>query len=393
MLKSHLECKSSSLHKILLNKNANTFIILSLICNMIDDKIYNIYTEKNRKLWHLVYWIVSACLMFFIFGNRNYDLQIRLILVSFLIVVSYGISFYVNKYLITKFLFEGKVWLFVYILFAVFIITLWLISFSIILIVTYSAFYLPNQIVPQQDDILILIAGNYLIVVIAVVIHFIKESYKRLIENNNIEKKKQEAELKLKEANLKLLQGQIHPHFLFNMLNNLYGLINEDISGSRDIIIKLSDLLDYMLYECDNEKVLLHKEIFFIENYIKLEKVRHTNNFNIEFDYKLRDKSIKIAPLVLFPFVENAFKHGFGNPRDSFIKINLIQESNRLLFEIENSISEINYDKYLHQEGKGIGLKNIKDRLNLIYNDKYQLNIDDSEHSFKVNLTIELDEK
>ena len=89
--------------------------------------------------------------------------------------------------------------------------------------VTYSAFYLPNLIVPQKDDLIILIVGTYLIIILAAVIHFVKESYRKLVEKNSIEKQKQLAEIKLKEANLKLLQGQIHPHFLFNMLNNKCG--------------------------------------------------------------------------------------------------------------------------------------------------------------------------
>lgn len=355
---------------------------------MEDQKLYNFFAKKSNWLEYTIYWLFAAFLMFFIFSNRNYDIQIRLILVSLLIVVSYFITLIINKYLIPRFLFSGKFFAFIYILFAVIIFTLWIIFFSVFLILTYSAFNLPNLIIPHRDDIVILIAGNYLIVIMAAVIHFIKESYRRLIEKNNLEKQRQLTEIKLKEANLKLLQGQIHPHFLFNMLNNLYGLVSENVNSSREIIIKLSGLLDYMLYECDKSEVLLKNEIIFINNYIELERVRHDEDFNVKTNFPSNIDDIKIAPLVLFPFVENAFKHGFNNPNESFINIELNIDGNNLKFEIENSFSKEVSDKYLNQEGRGIGLKNIKERLKLIYKDKYKLDIVTDVNTFKVKLFL-----
>ncbi|MDY6800085.1 MAG: histidine kinase [Bacteroidota bacterium] len=137
------------------------------------------------------------------------------------------------------------------------------------------------MLVPSRNDIVILVTGSYLFVIIAVVIHFIKESYRRLVEKNELAEQKKVTDLKFKEAKLKLLQAQIHPHFLFNMLNNLYGLVNESVDNSRDVIMKLSELLDYMLYECDKPKVRLNKEIRFINNYIELERIRHDEHFNL----------------------------------------------------------------------------------------------------------------
>lgn len=357
---------------------------------MEDQKLYNLVIKKSNWIWHILYWLFAALLMFFIFSNRDYDLQYRIVLVCLLVTASFFITKTINNYIIPQFLFSGKILLFIYIMFAVFVFTFWLISFSVILILLYSGYYLPNLIVPQLDDILILIAGNYLIVIMAVVIHFIKESYRRLIEKDSIEKQKQLTELKLKEANLKLLQGQIHPHFLFNMLNNLFGLVKEDVDSSREVIVKLSDLLDYMLYKCDKPKVSLEDEIKFIKDYIELERVRHDDDFNVTIDYTNETGDINLAPLVLFPFVENAFKHGFNNPNENFIQIDIGLVTNILKFEIKNSLSERSDDKYLNQEGKGIGLKNIKERLELIYKDKYQLNFFNEENTFKVKLQIDL---
>jgi len=357
---------------------------------MDDQKLYNIFTKRSSWAMQLLYWLFAALLLFFIFSNRNYDFQIRIILVSLLIVASYFITLLINNYLIPRYLFEAKIFLFTYILLAVIVVTLWIISISVFLILIYSALTLPNAIVPQRDDIVILIAGNYLIVILAAVIHFIKESYRRLIEKNDIEKQKQLTELKLKEANLKLLQGQIHPHFLFNMLNNLYGLVKENTDSSRDVIMKLSELLDYMLYECDKPNVSLKNEIKFISNYIELERIRHDESFNVMLNFSANNNDIEIAPLILFPFVENAFKHGFHDPETSFIHIDLELNGKKLHFKIENSVSDTKKDRYLNQEGKGIGHRNSRERLELVYKDKFQLNMSDDKKIYKVDLEIDL---
>jgi len=386
----HSGWRNCCLHKILAAIGYDTFYILSLNYDMDDQKLYNIFTKRSSWAMQLLYWLFAALLLFFIFSNRNYDFQIRIILVSLLIVASYFITLLINNYLIPRYLFEAKIFLFTYILLAVIVVTLWIISISVFLILIYSALTLPNAIVPQRDDIVILIAGNYLIVILAAVIHFIKESYRRLIEKNDIEKQKQLTELKLKEANLKLLQGQIHPHFLFNMLNNLYGLVKENTDSSRYVIMKLSELLDYMLYECDKPNVSLKNEIKFISNYIELERIRHDESFNVMLNFSANNNDIEIAPLILFPFVENAFKHGFHDPETSFIHIDLELNGKKLHFKIENSVSDTKKDRYLNQEGKGIGHRNSKERLELVYKDKFQLNMSDDKKIYKVDLEIDL---
>ncbi|MBS3774434.1 MAG: histidine kinase [Bacteroidales bacterium] len=350
--------------------------------------INTLLTVKNNWIGHTIYWMVAAFLMFFIFSNRNYDVQIRLALVGLLIITSYLISMAVNNYLIPKLLFQGKIKLFIYSLFAVFILTLWLITLSIILILLYSLNYLPEAVTPTREDLLILISGNYLVVILAAVIHFISESYSRMLEKQKVEMQKQETEEKLKEVHLQLLQGQLHPHFLFNMLNNLYGLVKEDTKASREVIIKLSDLLDYMLYECNKNEIELTEEIQFIQNYIELERLRHDEDFNVRFDFPENPGKVKIAPLILFPFVENAFKHGFRNTENNAIHIELKTDEEKLIFRVSNNASESSSDPYLNQENKGIGLKNSRERLNLLYKDKYKLNIEQQNQTYSVHLEI-----
>jgi sensor histidine kinase YesM len=350
--------------------------------------INTLLTARNHWIGHIIYWLVAAFLIFFVFSNRNYDIQIRLALAGLLIVTSYLISRAVNNYLIPRLLFQGKIKLFIYSLFAMFILTLWLITLSIILILLYSLYYLPEAVTPAREDLLILVSGNYLVVILAAVIHFIRESYRRMLEKQNVEMQRQETEEKLKEVHLQLLQGQLHPHFLFNMLNNLYGLVKEDAKASREVIVKLSDLLDYMLYEGNKEEVDLNEEIQFIRNYIEMERLRHDEDFNVQFDFPGNTREIQIAPLILFPFVENAFKHGFRNTENPFIHIELKTDEENLIFRISNSAAEPSSDPYLNQESRGIGLKNSRERLNLLYKDKHRLNIEQQNKTYTVHLEI-----
>jgi len=358
---------------------------------MKEDKIYHFIFSKSNWIAHVLYWCAAACLLFFVFSNRGYDYSLRLGLVAFIVFFSFIIAYIINNFLIPKYLFKGKLLIFSYVMLFVFIAILWLVLYSSILIVVYNAYNQSDIMVPQKEDIIILVSGNYLIIILAAVIHFIKESYHRLIDKNTLNEQKQLTEIKLKEAKLKLLQGQVHPHFLFNMLNNLYGLVKESADESREVIVKLSDLLDYMLYECDKPKVSLKREIEFIQNYIELERIRHDEHFNVKTSFPDLKDDILIAPLILFPFVENAFKHGFHDPERSNLRIEIKTDSETLVFVTKNIITSNKEEQYLQQEGKGIGLKNIQERLELIYKNKYQLDIFEKENTFVVKLEIKLD--
>ncbi len=125
-----------------------------------------------------------------------------------------------------------------------------------------------------------------------------------------LEKNALTTELKLKEAELKLLKAQIHPHFLFNTLNNLYGLTLEKSDEAPDLVLRLSDILDYILYRCDEKYVPLTEEINMIKNYLEIEKIRYSEKLSLETNFPDKTSAFKIAPLILLPFIENAFKHG-----------------------------------------------------------------------------------
>lgn len=348
------------------------------------------FLQSKKWGFRLIYWIFAALALFFIISNRNYDVNIRVALVSILIVFGFFLTQFINYVLVPRFLWQNRLVLFAYLTLGSFIITLWLNMFASFLILFYSAFWLTEIIVPTRSDIIILIAGNYLVVIFAVVIHFIRESYNRLIEKKEIEKQQLITEGKLNEIHLKLLQSQLHPHFLFNMLNNLFGLVKQKPDVAREVIIKLSDLLEYMLYKCDSNEIPLSNEVVFIENYIALEQIRISEKFNVKFTHPKYFDELKIAPLVLFPFVENAFKHGKLKNGGVEISMNLQINQNMLSFEVTNRFSTPNDDVYLNNEHSGIGLKNTRERLKILYGENHTMITEKDAQYFHIKLKIPL---
>lgn len=201
------------------------------------------------------------------------------------------------------------------------------------------------------------------------------------------ELEKTEAELKLREAELKLLKGQIHPHFLLNTLNNLYALSLERSEKTPDLLMRLADMLKYIIYDCNSEKVALIKEIDFINNFLELQRVRY-EACQISF---MRDGDLhnqKIAPMILHTFIDNSFKH--GAEKDSvnpWIKISMVSRNGILIFTVINSTrqNEVNIKK-----PKGIGISNAIKRLELIYPDRFDLSINESSDQYSVSLKLEL---
>ncbi|WP_448698068.1 sensor histidine kinase [Mucilaginibacter sp. AW1-3] len=190
------------------------------------------------------------------------------------------------------------------------------------------------------------------------------------------------------QAELKALKAQVHPHFLFNTLNNLYALTLNNSPKAPGVVIGLSDMLRYMLYECNADKVNLKKEVLMLQHYIGLEKIRYEDRLDLNFTItgELDDKLI--APLVLLPLVENAFKHGTGEKVGAtWINITLEVVANKLKFKISNSKPDVDDEDKHHGF---IGLQNIKKRLELLYPASYQLKIMDEDEVFLAVLELEL---
>jgi two-component system, LytTR family, sensor kinase len=192
-------------------------------------------------------------------------------------------------------------------------------------------------------------------------------------------------------AELELLKNQLHPHFLFNTLNNLYAMILTSDKNATKAVLHLSSMMSYMLYECNGATITLDKEIDHLKNYIELEKIRYGKRLNISFEFGGEIEGKSIAPLLLFGFVENAFKHGVGkNINDGWIRVNCWAKNETLDFLVENSLcgDEVDAIETINTNG-GIGLQNIRKRLSLIYPERHSLKIKNDE-TYLVHLKLDL---
>lgn len=201
--------------------------------------------------------------------------------------------------------------------------------------------------------------------------------------------KKEEAIAKqtaaLAESELKFLKMQINPHFLFNSLNNIYALSISNSEKTPESIHSLSEMLRYVIYDCERPKVSIEKEIHYIENFIELFKLRSSKPFNITFNNQIENPSIEVAPMLFIIFIENAFKHsGIEKRGDSFVTINLQSVKDTVIFSVENSLPKESISK---DKSSGIGLQNAKKRLEISYPDKHGLLIENSP-TFKVELKL-----
>ena len=198
-----------------------------------------------------------------------------------------------------------------------------------------------------------------------------------------VEKERQELLLQKNEAEMSLLKSQINPHFIFNTLNNIYSLVNQKSDKSLDAIEKLGDLLRFSSTEIKKDFTSLGNEIKYLKNYIDLESLRISTPENIIFEDKTENKNLEIAPMILIPFLENAFKH--GNLKDSKLEISIKTIGSQIYFHQKNKISKAEKDK-----SSGIGIENVKERLSIIYPDKHLLEILNNKDFYEVNLTINL---
>ncbi|MGZ3873108.1 MAG: sensor histidine kinase [Mucilaginibacter sp.] len=202
---------------------------------------------------------------------------------------------------------------------------------------------------------------------------FLNERIQRDLENQRL------------SAELSFLKSQINPHFLFNSLNSIYSLAYQRSATTPEAILKLSEIMRYMLYECNDNKVELTKELQYLQNYIDLQKIRFSNKAYI--DYKIEGKvdSQQIVPLLLIAFIENAFKHGVANDPLTPIRLLIDVDDDHLHFFIQNKKHHNNRDAV-----GGIGLNNVKRRLNLLYPNKYNLDIRDETDTYTVELSLVL---
>ena len=186
------------------------------------------------------------------------------------------------------------------------------------------------------------------------------------------------------QTELMHLKSQVNPHFFFNMLNNLYGLVDKDSKKAQELILKLSDMMRYSIYDGQKETVLLSEEITYLQNYIELHKMRYHKTIDVKFKVDIEGNDFQIMPLLFIILLENAFKHGVENLRNNaYVHIDMKAENDQVNFDIEN-----NFDNTITNEQGGIGMNNLKRRLELVYPKSHTLTIIKTDTVYKAQLNI-----
>jgi LytS/YehU family sensor histidine kinase len=225
--------------------------------------------------------------------------------------------------------------------------------------------------------------------IIYTIIFMISTGIKMTIEWFKNDLQKRELENDKLSAELSMLKAQINPHFFFNVLNNICSLARSKSEETETYIIKLSQLMRYNIYEQKEDKVLLKKEVQFIEDYIDIQKMRLINTVEVVFNKTGNLNHYHIELMLLFPFIENAFKYGISYEVNSKITINLSVGQDSLVFSVFNTIHK-SIDSIPHEKDKGIGLQNVLKRLSLLYADKHEISINNNDEEFSVLLKLKL---
>ena len=344
-----------------------------------DLSIQKLHLRSNRRvLLNLGYWVIVTIVFLF---ERSYLIR-KAGLPNFMactvvrVALLVGVS-YLNSYvLMPSYLLRKKY-------FAYFALVFLLIIIYIVIQSFYDYFLFGFVLGSKSDNLYIVLLTNslntvwYLVLSVALKLSIDWYEQNRTLQRTRIEKL---------QAEVNYLRAQVNPHFLFNVLNSLYSLTLKKSDLAPGVVLRLSDMMEYMLYESEETFVSLEKELTYLQNYLGLEKMRQGNEAQIVLDISGEAEGKQIAPFILITLAENAFKHGVSKlVKDAWLAITINIEKNRLCFTIENNRLQ------LHEEGKnnGIGLSNLKERLNLLYPGKHSIEITETDDRFKVSLSID----
>ncbi|GAB3535072.1 histidine kinase [Pontibacter brevis] len=341
---------------------------------------------QNRLLLHLVFWTVYVVFFGLLYGSYIDDyynaFMVELVELPFKI----GLVYFNMYYLMPRYLLQKR-----YLEFFVYLLLLMgaigaLMQFVLLPFLIHPLFC-PTTC--TEDNLTFyrftknIVNINY-VVAITAVIALLKNWYSHQQAAQNLAQDKLEAELKF-------LKVQIHPHFLFNTLNSLYSLTLKKSDNAPEVVLKLSSLMDYMLYDANAAVVPLQKELDYIQNYIALERLRYGERVDVSFTQTGSVAGKQITPMILLPFVENAFKHGVSTEtRNAWVRINVKVTDEQLVLLVENCKCGDRASKSPRDMASGIGLKNLQRRLELLYEGQYNLEIEDEPDSYAARLELVL---
>ena len=335
-------------------------------------------TILRISLLHVLFWLIVAVLWFYL-RYQDYETLQQAGVVTVIKVADLAlIIYFANLVLVPKFLYRKK-----YFLFALFFVVA--VAVSSFLKFAQLSWMLGDGYLPEGSGIKEKVYNNFVTQFFLVLASI---GLKSVVDYLNIQKKLAEVGKQKVEAELNFLKSQINPHFLFNSLNAVYFLIDKNNAPARVALHKFSEMLRYQLYECNGDKIPIEKEIAYLKDYVSLQQLRVSNNTEIQFDCGLDVNNFSIEPLLLIPFVENSFKHlsHFDKDKQNEVRIAISRNNGSLQFSVYNTTEHNN-----KRTGEGgIGLDNVKKRLNLLYPGKHHFSITEKKDWFGVDLTLSL---
>lgn len=341
----------------------------------------HLFLERFRWIFHVFFWGLVLLFYTLFFGHQTGNYSQSFLLVSLLLAITIGTSYFFIYFLIPRYFEKQRYTRFILFSFFTVIVSLYLETMAAFLVLFWYIFGAEKAPDRTSIDVYFLFVAMYFIIFLVITI-------KLLISWNKRQRDIQEISRQKLEVELKMLRSQIQPHFLFNSLNSIYALSMKKSDDTPDMIIKLSGILDYLLYECDAENVLLEKEIEVIKNYIELQQVRFGDKLKMNFDAQGDTSNLKIAPMLFLPLVENSFKHSVDRKKENaWVDISLEIAANMLTFIITNS------NPGPDEPGKGhggIGLSNLQKRLKLLYPGRHNIEVINDKDKFEVTLQIKL---
>jgi two-component system, LytTR family, sensor histidine kinase LytS len=338
---------------------------------------WTVLFNKSNKIYTQLSFFVVVFFLFIIL--KEYPLSFTGASLTCIILqqtLEFAIPCYTQNYLVLPFFRQGK-WIIGLILYIIQIVSLVYglpYILNVVGLAFAAAFHLQNRIDWTGEHI------TFSMIAFTLIASIFKTALDKLIVDRD-----------QKEMELKHLKAQLNPHFLFNTLNNLYGLSVAQSKRLPELMLKLSDLLRYSLYQTNQNYVSLEKELGYISNYLELEKIRLDNKTQIDYQTTGDFSGLYIAPLMLISFIENSFKHySIARNQQAYVNILFVFGDNALHLIICNSLDPTLYTERKNPQGKGIGLTNVKQRLDLLYPRKYTLLITHEPHCYQVDLKIDL---
>jgi two-component system LytT family sensor kinase len=334
--------------------------------------------QRWQIFWHAFFWVLLTAFILYVINSNTKLSTVEVIVFALLFVIDISL-FYINYLILMPvFLDKKKYGLFVASLVGV-LIFYGLAKYGVALIFKQQVLvHGKNNVTSFGAFFLSTTFSNIIFLFLSAVLKFtvdwfLNERIQRDLENQRL------------SAELAFLKSQINPHFLFNSLNSIYSLAYQKSETTPEAILKLSEIMRYMLYECNDNKVDLAKELQYLHNYIDLQKIRFAGKAYIDFKVQGEIINQQIVPLLLIAFIENAFKHGVANNPLTPIRLLIDVNESHLHFYIQNKKHTNNRDA-----SGGIGLNNVKRRLDLLYPAKYNLDIRDERDTYTVELSLVL---